>query len=106
MCVKKHGANAVVQGTQCAFRFAVSSRCIWAREAEGNAITLEELAESKIIELSAIVSPKGENWQMKLTMNIRPEGQKSRNHIRLVHQGKRPDIMRIVIYDHQIVFVS
>jgi hypothetical protein len=41
--------------------FSVLSRCIWAREAEGNAIILEELVESKIIKLSAIVSPKGEN---------------------------------------------
>jgi hypothetical protein len=104
--MEKHGANTIVQGTECAFRFAVLSGCIRSREAKGNAIILEELAESKIIELSVIVSLKSENGQTKLTMNIRTERQKGRNRVRFVHQGKRQDIMRIVIYDHQIVFFS
>ena len=106
MHVNEHGTTTIVESTQCALRLAVLRRSIWAREAKHNAIVLEVFSEGKIIKLAAIVSLETENGQPELTIDIGAEGKKSRNHIRFVHQRKSPDVMGIVIDDHQVIFVS
>lgn len=105
VCVEQHSANAVVQGAEDALRLAVLSRRVRAREAESNTIVLEKLAKNKVIEFTAIVCLKAKDGQLKLPVDIRTEGNKGGSDIRFMHERESPNVMRVVIYNHQIKFV-
>lgn len=67
-CVRmeEHGADSVVQRAKRALGLAVLGRRVRAREAERNAIGLEELAQREVIKFTPIVSLKTEDGETEL----------------------------------------
>ena len=68
--MQEHGADTVIERSQCALRLTVLCRGIRAREAESDAVVLEVFAEGEVIEFASIVSLEAKNRQLELARDI------------------------------------
>lgn len=64
------GANRVVERAQDALRLAVLWTSVRARELKHHAVSGEQGANGRIIELAAVVSLQGKERTLKLSLNV------------------------------------
>ena len=86
--------------------FTVLGRSVGARHAEMDAMSEEKHAHAEVVELAAVVALDGLDNDAELSTNMSEEVLQSGESVRLLAQRKCPQIMRAVIENKKIVFVS
>ena len=66
----KKSANAVIDGTKNALRFAILLRCVRASEAQYSAVGVEKSSIGSVVEFASIIGLKGFYGARELSMNI------------------------------------
>ena len=101
--MEEQRAYTVIESAQHPLGLAILLARVWTGKAESGAVGGEERANSSAVELLAIVCLKSEDGALKLCLNIGVEFSKNRKNIRLVTQGKGPNIMIATVEYNQIV---
>ena len=104
--LKQKGANDIISGMDNSFSFTVLGRSVWAGHAQLDAVSEEEGAGTRVIELAAIVALNSLDGDTKLCAHVREEVRKSRKSVRFKAQRKSPQEMRTVIKNNQVIFVA
>jgi hypothetical protein len=95
-----------VDGAKYTHCFTVLLRGVWARHAEDYTLGKEERVGQGVIELVAIVALDGLNRGAKLCAHISKNVRKSGKSVRLKAKRKCPNIVRTIIKNNKIIFIT
>jgi len=104
--LKQKRAHNVVNGAKSAFGFAILLGSVGARHAKDGTMGEEERAGRRVIKLTTVVALDGLHMSVKLGTHV---GKKIRNGGKSVgFKAKRkcPSIMRKIINNYEIIFVT
>lgn len=91
--MEEERTRAVVERAESALGAPVLLAGVGAREAKHSAVGGEEGANSKVVELAAVVGLEGEDGVLELCLYIRIKRNKCGKNIRFMTQGKGQDIV-------------
>jgi hypothetical protein len=98
--------NNIISGTNNAFSFTVLGRSVGARHAKMNPMSKEERDGIGVIELAVVVTLDCLNGGAELSGHISKEISKGGVRVRLKVQRKCPQIVRAIIENDQIIFIT
>ena len=104
--LKEEGPNNIVRGANHSFCAPVLRRSIWAREAERDSMSGEIFTEGGVEELASVVTMQTANSGAKLGRYKREETKQGITCVRLGTQRKHPRVMRVIIQNIEIKFVT
>jgi hypothetical protein len=104
--MEKKSVDAVIKSAKDTLGAPVLLRCVWTREAQNHAIRQEERAQCVIVEFPAIISLQASNGSAELSTNIGMKANDSGQDFRFISQWKRPNIMGMIIKNHNVILVT
>jgi len=81
-------------------------RGIRTRKTKKNALRKKEGAVLSVVKFSTIITLNKSNWQTKVGKNILSKIEKEGMDFRFSTERKSPNIMRVIIQKHKIIFVT
>lgn len=104
--LKEQRAHNIIDGTKGALGFIVLLGSVWARHAKDGTVGEKERAGRRVVELTAIVSLDGLHGGAKLRAHIGKKIRNSGKIVRFKAKWKYPSIMRTIINNDEIIFVT
>ena len=100
------GTQSVIDGTKGTLCFTILLGGVWTRHAEGNTVGEEERAGLGIVEFTAIVALDALDGGAKLCANISKKIRKCGKCLGFEAKWKSPNVVRAVIKNNKVIFVS
>ena len=108
MCrgLEQQGVHDIVGGTNHTLGLAVLSRSVGARHMKLNAVGEKERTRGGVVELAPVVTLNGLNGTTKLSGHPGEEVRERLESIGFQAQRKSSGVMRKIIHNHQVEFIS
>jgi hypothetical protein len=104
--LKQKGTQSVIDGAKGTLGFTILLGGVWTRHAEGNTVGEEERAGRRIVKFMAIVTLNTLDGGAKLRANISEKVRKSGKCLGFEAKWKSPNVVRTIIKNNKIIFVS
>ena len=98
--MEKERARTVIDGAQDAFGLAVLLAGVRVGQPEDSVVGSKKLTRGMAVELAAVVSLDREHRQLKLRSGIGIEIAQNGKDVRLVLEGKRPNVASVIIKNY------
>jgi hypothetical protein len=104
--LKEQGVNNIIDSAERTLGFTILLRCMRAGHAENGAVREEERAGRGVVKLAAIVALDGLDGGAKLRAYISKKVRDGSEGVEFKTQRECPSIMRIIINNNEIIFVT
>jgi hypothetical protein len=104
VCLKKEGANDIIESAKNTFSFTILLRGIGARHAEMDSVGEKEGTCGGVVKLTTVITLHAFNGAAKLSSNISKEMCNSGKRVGFKMKRESPHVMGVIIKNDKVIF--